>query len=171
MIVKDINLKYIFENYKKGSLNLLRNKAIKAFDGKVLILDENFSIKEKFDIANLSLVEFETLINSKQKIYFPFVDSFDSFVTAVNGIDFDLDEGLEPEWLEGVGYVESSSRLVDIGDLTISSYNIPGFILWKNIEFNILFAEYFTNKNKLITIDNVGFLKNDILNFINETNN
>lgn len=168
MIIKEIDLKYVVETYKQGALNLLRNKAIKAFDGKILIIDEKFYIKEKVDIDKLNVERIENFLSDGEFLYFPFVDSFDSFVTAINGIDFDLDEGLEPEWLEGVGYVQSSERLVDIGDLTISPSNTPGFIIWKTEDFNLSFGEYFKNDCKCLVLDNIGFLKQDILDFINK---
>ncbi|MGL5820248.1 MAG: hypothetical protein ACRCYE_01280, partial [Sarcina sp.] len=165
MIIKRVNLQKIFNEYKQGALNLLRNKAVKSFDGKIFSLNQDFSVKEKFDIAELTFVDFENLIEDKEKLYLPFVDSFDSFVTCVNGLDFDLDEGLEPEWLEGIGYIQSNERLVDIGELTVAFNNIPGFILWRDNDFNLLFGQYFKNETYCIVLDNIGFLKDDILNF------
>ncbi|MGL4762206.1 MAG: hypothetical protein ACRCWG_12220 [Sarcina sp.] len=167
MNIENLDLYNFINNYKKGVENILRNKSIKALEGEFLIISNELNIQQTYAREKLSADLIKELLDLKNKLYFPFVGGFDSYVISVNGAEFDLDEGIEPEWIEGAGYIPSGSRLVDIGDFTISYRNLAGFIIEENNgSYKVTIAEYLKGSNSIKRVENTGLLGIEIKSFI-----
>ena len=170
MNIKNLDLYNFIDSYKKGVENILRNRSVKSLEGEVLIVSKELDVKKEYKISELSFEEIKSFLENKEILYLPFVSGFDSYVIAVSGAEFDLDEGIEPEWLEGVGYIPSGSRMVDIGDYTISYKNLAGFMIEKlDSEYKILFAEIIKGNNKIKEVINAGLLGIEIKAFVEES--
>lgn len=159
MIIKNLDI----EKYISGVKVLIGQKDIKALNGQVLTLADDLKVKSIIDIN----CDIKNIIENGEKVYLPFVSGFDSYVRCINGTEFDLDEGLEPEWIEGVGYIDSAIRLIDTGDFTISAKNIAGFIAKKVDEgYQIDIAEYLLGDEGVSIVKNTGLLGIEIKEFL-----
>ena len=164
MEFKTIDIKVFIERYKDGVRNILRTRMIKSLEGEVLIVSNNGDIlkKELFDCC-----DFKEVLDKGEILYLPFVAGFDGLVRTVSGEEFDIDEGIEPDWIEGVGYIPMGERIIDIGDFTPSYNNLAGFTLRKKEnDFKIYYGEYIKNESKIRYIDNAGLLGEIIKEFI-----
>lgn len=171
MEFKNLDLYNFIESYKVGIDNILRTKSVKVLENTFYILSELLKIEESIDINTLSKESLESLLDEKKIVYLPFVGGFDSYVTCVNGSEFDLDEGMENDWIEGVGYIPSGSRIIDVGEFTVSYRNLAGFILTKkNDIYQVTIAEYLKGEISAKEINVAGLLGMEIKSFIKQFN-
>ncbi|MGL4450185.1 MAG: hypothetical protein ACRCTZ_03200 [Sarcina sp.] len=167
----NLDLYNFIVNYKIGIENILKNKSVKALENEFYVLSELLEIEEVLKLDNLNKESIENYLNDKKVIYLPFVGGFDSYVTCVNGSEFDLDEGLENDWVEGVGYIPSGSRIVDVGEFTISYRNLAGIILMnQNNICNFKIGEYLKGEKVIKEVKNTGLLGMEIKEFIERFN-
>lgn len=163
----NLDLNKMVPSYKDGILNIIKNRSVKALEGEILEIDSNRNVKNiiAFNDYNEELVK-EKLENGVE-LYFPFVSGFDAYVLTVLGEGFDLDDGIEADWLEGIGYVPTGGRTIDIGELSISYKNLVGFtVRIINGEYQVKVAEYIKGSNNIKYIENAGLLGKDIEKFI-----
>lgn len=165
MILENLNIDIILAKYKDGVENILKTKDIKVLSGQIFEISDDFSIKKEHNLNNFDL---KKCLKEGGKIYLPFVSAFESYVKCVNGSQFDLDEGLEADWIEGIGYVDSGMRFIDVGNFTISKNNLVGFMIEKKkCGYEVLIGEYILGSTKIEKIKNTGLLGIEINNFLN----
>lgn len=156
MKFENLDINMFLKNYINGTENYINDNI------KVFIVNDNKSLSEVKCIDDMGTLIFDNAL------YLPFVNGFGTYVKCINGSEFDLDEGLEPEWIEGIGYVDTSSRLIDTGDFVISDKNIPGMLIRKDIEgYEILYAQHLLGSSKFEIIDKAGLLGIEMNEFIN----
>lgn len=162
-----LNLNKMILDYKSGIFNIIKNKSVKALEGEILEVDESGNIKNINAFDNYTEANIKSMLENGQRVYFPFVSGFDSYVLTVLGEGFDLDDGLEADWLEGIGYVPTAGRTIDVGEFTISYRNLVGFILYSiDGEYKVEVAEYIKGSDKIKYIQNSGLLGKDIEKFV-----
>lgn len=106
--IKDINKFLLNRNGEREKIYLVDR------EGKFYSVDDN-KIKDLF--------------NEEVEIYLPVTTAVYDEMTMLNGDEVDLNEGLGAEYIEGLCYVPSSGRLIDIGDLKVSINTRVGLLL------------------------------------------
>lgn len=167
----NLDLYNFLDSYKRGIENILKTRSFKVLENEFYLLSESLKVNDILSLSNLNQDSLKNLLEDKKIIYLPFVGGFDSYVRCVNGSEFDLDEGMDNDWIEGVGYIPSGSRIIDVGDFTVSYKNIAGFIFTKeNNIYKVRIAEYLKGQTSVKEIINSGLLGIEIKNFIEEFN-
>lgn len=81
------------------------------------------------EFSNLKDEMVQDVLGKDVIIYLPVTTAVYDEMTMLNGDEVDLNEGLGAEYIEGLCYVPSSGRLIDIGDLKVSINTRVGLLL------------------------------------------
>lgn len=166
---EEFNIKNFIKEYKKDLTKYLINR--KAITEKIYEVDlKNNEIKEELELETLN-----TALNKKHiELYLPITTAVYDDMVIINGDEVDLNEGLGAEYVEGLTYMPTYGRMIDIGDLNISINGRVGLIISINEENIILsLAEGKVDKDlnlkQFKSILNAGIVSIEIEKYIYKT--
>lgn len=150
------NLSYKKDNFKlenfikkyKEDLNL----NLVNFNGKKekpynISVEKNLILEINEDLSEL---------NEGLEIYLPITTAVYDDMKIINGDEVDLNEGLEAEYVEGFSYMPTSGRMIDIGEVEVSTESRVALLLNINKdEINIALLQGKVDKN----LNLIGFKK------------
>ena len=161
-----LDVKSLLEDYKNLVEKIVKNKKRKYLEGEVLVLNNKSKIDYIYKADTLDIEKINYEVDNGKAIYFPFVSGFDGEIITIAGEEFDLDAGIDFDYIEGMGYMPTSERIMDVGEFSISAKNLVGFILFKEDEYKIEIGQWIKGSNDIKIIKNSGFIKKDIDKFI-----
>lgn len=114
----------------------------------------------------------QDLLGKDVMIYLPVTTAVYDEMTILNGDEVDLNEGLGAEYIEGLCYIPSSGRLIDIGDLKVSINTRVGLLLDIKkgiINFNLIQGRVDRDLNlqEFNEIQNFGIVEIEIKKYLN----
>ncbi|WP_066869158.1 hypothetical protein [Clostridium mediterraneense] len=161
-----LDIESLLEDYKNSVEKIIKDGKRKYLESEVLELSDKSKVDYIYKAHTLDVGKINNQLNKGKAIYFPFVSGFDGEIITIVGEEFDLDVGIDFDYIEGMGYMPTSERIMDVGELSISAKNLVGFILSKDNEYKIEIGQWIKGSNNIKIVKNAGFIKKDIDKFI-----